>query len=296
MAEAPSAPLEETVFFPHFADGGGWTTQLVLTNLTDETTSGSIQFFSQGNQNTPAEPLIVTVDGRAASTFAYSLLPRSSMRFQTSGLNEVVRAGSVRTVPAPKNRTPSGVAIFSFRRAGITVSEAGVPATRPGTAFRMYVETSSGRPGSLQTGLAIANPSESKVTVQFESTNLAGRRSLSTSIEIPANGQVAQFVGQLVGFSLSPGVLRISTASPQGISVIGLRGQSNERGDFLITTAPPANEANPNSGAEFMFPHIVDGGGFTTQFILFSETAGQSPTGVVRIFSQSGQPLNLLFR
>jgi N-acetylneuraminic acid mutarotase len=32
------APVNETVLFPHFSDGGGWTTQILLVNPTDQTT------------------------------------------------------------------------------------------------------------------------------------------------------------------------------------------------------------------------------------------------------------------
>jgi hypothetical protein len=74
--------------------------------------------------------------------------------------------------------------------------------------------------------------------------------------------------------------------------VIGLRARYNERSDFLITTTPASNEAAPPSTATLFFPHIVDSGGYTTQFILFSGNAGQSSSGVMRLFSQSGAPLS----
>jgi len=39
-----SAPI----FFAHFASGGGWGTQVILLNPTDQTLNGSVQFFGQG--------------------------------------------------------------------------------------------------------------------------------------------------------------------------------------------------------------------------------------------------------
>jgi len=38
---------------------------------------------------------------------------------------------------------------------------------------------------------------------------------------------------------------------------------------------------------------LADGGGCTTQFILFSGTAGQSSSGTLRFFDQSGQSSTL---
>ena len=87
------------------------------------------------------------------------------------------------------------------------------------------------------------------------------------------------------------GLLRITSTSP--IAVVGLRSRTNERGDFLITTTPPVAEDEPASTTEMVFPHIVEGGGYTTQFILFSGKPGQASAGTLRFLSQSGQPLNL---
>ena len=70
--------------------------------------------------------------------------------------------------------------------------------------------------------------------------------------------------------------------------MIGLRSRRNQRGDFLIATTPPASEAEPSSSTELVIPHLPDGGGFTTQIIVFS--LGQSASGSVLLFQQSGQP------
>jgi hypothetical protein len=86
-------------------------------------------------------------------------------------------------------------------------------------------------------------------------------------------------------------VLRIS--SNASIAVTGLRGRYNERADFLITTTSPANENTPASGSTLIFPHFADGGGYTTQFVLFGATPGQSSSGTLQLASQSGQTLSL---
>ena len=90
------------------------------------------------------------------------------------------------------------------------------------------------------------------------------------------------------------GVLRITSPTP--VSVMGLRGRYNERGDFLMSTVPPSNEASPPATTSLYMPHFVDGGGYTTQFILFSGSANQSSSGTLRFFSQTGQPLSLTLR
>jgi hypothetical protein len=78
--------------------------------------------------------------------------------------------------------------------------------------------------------------------------------------------------------------------------VTGLRGHTNERGEFLISATPPVSESSPTSSAEKLFPHIADGAGYATQFVLFSTAPGQSSSGMIRFFGQTGRPLGLWTR
>ena len=79
------------------------------------------------------------------------------------------------------------------------------------------------------------------------------------------------------------------------VGATALRGVTNERGDFLITTTQPTNEATPPTASEQFFPHFVDGGGYTTQFILFNSN-DQASSGVVRFFTQAGQTMSVAVR
>lgn len=200
--------------------------------------------------------------------------------------------------PAAGTRAPSGVLVFSFRRGGVTVSEAGLSAARGGPAFRLYAE--AGEAGLLQTGVAIANLAQAAAAVTFELTSLAGEPGPSGSTVVPAQGQVALFLTQVQGLGSLPmpfrGVLALSTSATGAIAVAGLRGRVNERGDFLMTTTPPWREADPLPAAEMLFPHLVDAGGYTTQFVLFSGAQGQSSSGMLRFVAQSGWPLGLWVR
>jgi hypothetical protein len=272
------------ILFPHFADGAGWITQMLLVNPTDSPMSGSIQFASAAPQN-------------------YSIPGKSSLSVATSGLGTTVVTGSVRVVPAAGSNAPSGIGVFSFRNGGVTVMQTGVPALRVSNAFRLYAESSGvpGQIGSIQTGIAVANPSATPVNVLFEVNTLNGvSTNLTGTITVPANGQAAMFLNQVPGlnmlFNPFKGVLRVSTTAPAGISVVGLRGRYNERGDFLIATTQPTIEADPPNTSALYFPHFADGGGFTTQFILFNGGNDQSTAGNLQFYTQSGQPLSLTVR
>ena len=108
------------------------------------------------------------------------------------------------------------------------------------------------------------------------------------------NSQVGTFLSQIPGFQYVSlpfqGLLRLTSSTP--IAVVGLRGRYNERGDFIITTTPPVSEQG-TSPADSYFAHFADGGGFNTQFVLFSNAPGISSGGSIRFVSQAGQPLDL---
>ena len=164
----------------------------------------------------------------------------------------------------------------------------------------MYVEVSGtpGEIGSLRSGLAVTNTALTTTTVLLELTELDGSATgLSSSLDLPPSGQVARFVDELFPTLTTPfqGVLRITT-TPDPVASIGLRLRINERGEILTTTTPPSDEAAATTSAELLFPHIVDTGGWTTQFVLFSGVAGQSSSGSMTFVSQSGAALGLTVR
>src|SRR5207237_6324714 len=89
------------------------------------------------------------------------------------------------------------------------------------------------------------------------------------AVPVPPGGQIARFINEIFPGLKEPlqGILRV-TANPP-VAVTGLRGRYNERGDFLITTTPPANEAENPPSLDVLFQQVVTGGGYSTQFILF---------------------------
>ena len=76
-------------------------------------------------------------------------------------------------------------------------------------------------------------------------------------------------------------------------AAIGLRGRYNERADFLISTMPALPDNAPATTGELLFPHIVTGSGYTTEFVLMSP--GTSSSGAVLLRSQAGVDLPLSF-
>ena len=87
------------------------------------------------------------------------------------------------------------------------------------------------------------------------------------------------------------GLLRVSSVFD--VSVIALRIRINELGELKVTTTPPSNETAAATSEDRFFAHFADSRGWTTEFILFSGTAGQPASGTLSFFGDAGQPLDL---
>ena len=265
------------IVLPHFADGGGWTTQIVLTNPSNSQLSGYVEFFSPGSTSQNGTILNLVVNGSSASRFDYLVPPRSSVRLVTGNTGSSPQVGSVRITPA--GMAPTAMAVFSLKTNGVTVSEAGVSALTAGLAFRMYAEVSGtpGQIGSIESGLAMANPSAAPVTVNLDLVGMDGRSSSvgRVTVTVPGNGQIARFIRELFPALTGSfqGFLKVAAGTPIGLT--GVRGRQNERREFLITTTLPRSDDVALPVSQLVFPHIASGGGYTTQFIIFGEGSGR---------------------
>jgi hypothetical protein len=190
-------------------------------------------------------------------------------------------------IPAVGAHTPIGSGVFGYNPASVLVSESGVPSAAATTHARVYVDLSSDR----NTGLAIANTTNAGAGITINAFQTDGITPAGTShgpLLLSANGYSAAFANQFIaglpeGFT---GVLDISSATP--FAALTLRSLVNERNDFLMTTFPVADATRP-APSPIVFPQIVDGGGYITQFILISPTGAATTT--LSFYDGDGQPM-----
>jgi hypothetical protein len=307
-------PDYQPVTIPHFADGAGWKTQVVLVNNTDDELRGEIRFWGQGGGTELSQGAIVGTDNLGDSyVFEYDVQPRSFYRLQTNGLAENLTAGSVQIVPFLGYPTPAAYAVVSDfivdqaatdaagEIRGNTIFETSVEGQLPATNLRFYAEGAgdfdAAKPKSTRTSIAIANPSDSTATVRLElrsfDNTLLGT---SAPITIPPNGQFAAYLPQVPGFESvrAPfqGIVSLTVLSGAGVTAGSFRILYNERPDYLVTTTGPLNEQAGIPG-RLMFPYLTDSTGYTTQFILISPPGAQGSSGVLRFMAADGAPLQI---
>jgi len=278
LSAGPNSPA----ILPQYAAGGGWTTEIILVNPTSVPISGTLDFQSR---------------------IPYTIPPRTSRVFTSAGGSSIT-TGAVTVIPSTGG-APTTVGIFSFKNSSVTVTSAGVPEVKTSRAFEVLDELLGNfrfaQVGSMGTGIAIANPSNSEITIHVEQYALEGVPTGRLGVfTVPARGHVAMFTHEIPHVSLNPdtfigggGRIRLWTDSNLGFSVVGLRARYNERGEFLITSTPALADDAPLSSSPAILPHFVQGGGYTTEFVLLNRTIGAVANGAVRYFSQSGQPVSI---
>jgi O-glycosyl hydrolase len=283
VADLTQAPGYDSVYFPQFVDGGGYTTSLILLNTSGIMETGNLEI-----RDKDGNPLTVTpVGGTHDSSFRYAIEPGALLRFQTDGFLSNVKAGWVRLVPDTGTPTPVGSGVFGYNPYDVLVSESGIPAANATMHARIYVDLS----GNHETGLAIANISTaaSNITLNaYQSDGVTPAGISKPPAHFPGYGYTAGFAdafvtGLPVGFT---GVLDISSSVP--FAALTLRALDNERGDFLMTTFPVADMNQP-APSPIVFPQIVDGGGYTSEFVLIG--AAEPSSNTVSFYGEAGNPL-----
>jgi hypothetical protein len=202
--------------------------------------------------------------------------------------------------------SPYGVAVFSFKPNGITISEAGVPASPPTTSARIFIDYRFGVLGvpgrsdsgavNINTGFGIVNCGSDTAHITYTLLDTNGTAITTGQGILAVGNHLASFINQLnevaSGFVL-PGNFQFASLdidSDQPLSVVALRMTTNQRGDDLFTTTPVADRNQPLANSPIYFPQFADGSGWTTSLILLN-TSSSREEGSLDIFDNSGASL-----
>jgi len=291
----PYAANDHPLVVPEFVDGGGWTTEFYLINPTEYTETGEIRLFKNADPDQPGVPAEISTEKGVNSVFPYSIPPRGLFKLIGRGESGDTASGYADIVPLDGSNAPLAYAIVVFSGSGLL--ETTVEAVEPGSSFRMFVESSGTFPDDLAASpvIAIANSTDFPARVDLSLTAFDGTPSgLSAQVTVAPRSRLGKFLVEIPGFEHLPtplfGVLKVTTSAP-GVTFAGFRARYNEQRQFLMMATGPLHDlGNTNP---IIFPHLVDGGGYASQFILINGTAGSAATGTVNYVDPSGNPLNV---
>jgi len=224
---------------------------------------------------------------------------------QTTGSSATVQVGYAKFA-VTSGTSPYGTAAYSSKQNGVTVSEAGVPASPPTTQARVFIDyrtnmnaipaSSNGGTVNVDTGIAVENNGSATANITYTLSDLNGVALSTGHGTLAAGNHFAKFVDQLEDvapdFSMPSnfqfGSLEI--ISDQPVSVLAIRGTTNQRKEFLVSTTPTADLTQPLSYSSMYFPQLADGGGDTTSLILLNTSNG-TESGTLQILKNNGLPL-----
>jgi YD repeat-containing protein len=283
IVDLTSPPRTEPAYLPQFADGGGFSTSIFLMNTTGRVQAGSIEVF--GGDGSPLA--VAPVGGQSAASFPYNIQPGGLFVLESDGARPVASAGWVRVTPGSAQTVPVAGGAFRVVQQGTVVNEAGVPGAVPTTRARVYVDSSAGR----DTGIAIANPGGEGANIRLNAFSLDGRTPAGAGVQafaLSGRGHRANLAGDLMPGLPSGFVGLLEISSPAPFVALTLRALFNARGELLLTTVPIADLTRP-APSPLIFPHIADGGGFRTEFILLGPISAAD--GTLNLFAGDGSPL-----
>jgi hypothetical protein len=178
------------------------------------------------------------------------------------------------TVDVKSGAVPYGTAVFSLKQGGVTVSEAGVPASPPTTSARVFIDYRSGVNAiparsdagvvDINTGIAVVNYGAATANVLYTLRNASGNPIATGRGTIAAGKHISCFINQLkdaapdfiLPVDFQNGALDITSNQP--LSVLSLRGTFNQRKQFIITTTPTADLTRSSNSDPAYFAQFVD--------------------------------------
>ncbi len=286
VANLDSPPQANSLYLPQVAAGGGYTTDVLLVNPGSTALSGRLEF-----RDPDGRELDLGISGASGGNVPYRLEPDGSLVVTTNSISATPRTGFVIVRPDSPLRAPTAGAIFAFSQGGRIVATTGVPPAEPSPRIRVYVD----RRNNHDAGVALVNPGTQPAALTVTAANLQGeaRGTVRTFSLDPAH-QTSLFASELVpdlpqGFR---GTLLLESNVP--VATMAMRS-TNAADRFLLSTLPVLDLTRLGAASSLFFPHLADGGGYLSEFIILNPGAGSSLSGL-KFFSSTGTPLPLVSR
>lgn len=296
---------------PQFTTGGSYRTSIVGINTNAASLTASVNFLRNRNQGgcRCAEPLSVTVDGEATASVERTVAPMSVARIDAQASTAAFTGYA--TVRTTDKELP--LVAFVRRMDGPAIAaEAALGLSSAADDFTIYIDRTNG----AQTGYSIVHPLPAwNVTPEWwnggATMTLRDRNGAvvaTSSFNFGPGQQLAELVSDRFpqagpGFE---GSLQFSTGRNAALLRAAALRYDNPAQDVLTampvvaeTTNPDPFVNNPEHKAiarldrtTLYFPHLADGGGYRSSFLLLNP-ASAPVTATLEFFASNGSPLAL---
>lgn len=224
-------------FFPHFASGGGWSSEVSLANQGLSAVSGIVVSFYDDN----GAPLTVDTNLGSSAALAASLNPGATQVIRISaGTSTAVGYIVIRY---PSSLTPvTATEVFRYEEGGTVLAEVGVPQQVADNNFSFPVEVNSY--AGITTAAAFANPTFDSTNAQAQTLvvdliNSDGTIQQTATVPLAVGQHTSLYINQA---PLFPGLEyftgSISISSPTRVGVLALRQDKQAFGAISTDSGP----------------------------------------------------------
>ena len=265
--------LADTQIIPQVADGGGWSTTIVLVNKTSTTQSVALSFNmdTANGATTPWTPPFL----ESVSLSSISMAAGSTLFLHTPGTSATPTQGWGQLDAAAG---VTGYAIFTQRVPGLPAQDGTAPAVSASSRILVPFDNTSG----FVSAFAVANPTGGAETVHVNVRTSDGTLS-GTLPTLPAKGQTTFLLASIFSGTAGKSGLAEFYVTSGSISIIALRANG-----IAFTAAPVYLQAgNPIIGAPNtaqssrpqtqVIPQVADGQGWATTIVLTNTSTGDLP-------------------
>ncbi len=283
IARQTQGPAETILYYPDYVDGGGWSVQLVISNV-DPVAAAEVRAEVYDPEGQPVPDLF-------ESDLRFEVPALGSRVLRSSGTG-AIRRGWIQV--RASTDSVSGLLTYRHAQSGI---EVGVKPVELGPQFALFVEESP----KVGAGVAVFKPEESPrldLRIRGEEGNdpLEG--------EIVSWGDFHQAARTLPEWfaveGIDPGflddfrgLLFLQTGDESPFAPLGLRfGKSTSS-----LSAVPAirTESKEPQETNLVFPDYVDGGGWSVQLVLSNVDPDAAAEVRAEVYDPEGQPVRDLF-
>ena len=271
----PLAPEKTTLGFPHFANGGGVTSEVVLLNVGTTAFHPVLYFSDQQGDPIEADSVVDVTDGLEVAddgglTVRTAIEPLGELTVATHGRGGQL-SGSVKVVAEGRI---GGVLRYRIPGTGVT----GVGTGRP---VRDALFPARRKRGGIRTLAALHNPGEEAIEVtcalMSESAVLE-----EAEISLAGNGQTSWFIEEAfteTDTTYFAGAVRCTAAGQGRFAGLAVEADQSNRTFTTLPVVPVDRTGGSDGGTVLDFPHFANGT-WVTELVFVNpsvEVSGRPP-------------------
>ena len=275
-------PAETILYFPDYVDGGGWSLQLVLSNV-DPAAAAEVRVEVYDPEG---QPVLDLFDSELTLE-----VPALGSRVLRSSGTGAIRRGWIQVRAGTDS--VSGLLTYRHARSGI---EVGVQPVDLGSQFALFVEESP----TVGAGVAVFKP-EVSPRLELRIRDEEGNDPLEGVVSWGDFHQAARTLPEWFAVEgIDPGFLRdfrgllfLETGDESPFAPLGLR--FGKRTSSLSAVPAIRTQSDEPQETNLVFPDYVDGGGWSVQLVLSNVDPAAAAEARVEVYDPEGQPVLDLF-